>query len=672
MALEDIAKKTQETLDKAKEDVSVAAQEVKEDAKKAVGINMGSGELASEAVREQNLSFAENTVANFLTGFVDFLSNNVSIETSEAGERALDILVNGGSAEDLSSAVAETGMPRGLISAGFLATWSKNFSKGILVGHKEEGFLSRLNNDGVFKNLWDNFKDINRNKKEIIEHNAKLLKEAEKEAKNANDLLKIQREFNFKITQLNNDLLKATSKASGELTDITKEVKVAAEVAKDVKNIDKVSDTAKMVKEADTIKDAAKLAKEADVINDLGKGAKELKTAKDFLDVAELRKFSAGAHGVKTAMGVASTTAKTAAISGVKMFSKNPLLGVISSGLVGFGAYSSYNTAMENKEAIISTQAKIDSLQKEIAQDPNFLNDIRAQLKSIGKDTSNMSDAELASTFLYEFRVVVNKFNEAQTSGNQADIEKYRDFFYSTREKFILLSTLEEKHDELTALMGKDSIVGSFSESSKDSFDNFADSMFSAKGAAKPFCWVVGAGAKVLGYADELQTSLFGYMGKTMAKAMNHDIVTEKTNIDAILDGYHPNAFGFLGQVKGGDFSPLENRSPLTHTQLQYAADNLEELLHKATGIKVDFRDDKTYCAFINEMLIQKGIDVEKELKISNDSVGKADPKLVATIIESLQKIGLDKPNPVDAHYIASVANSDKQPQQQVGFAKVV
>ena len=657
MALEDIANKAQELKDKAQKNVKEAVDETTQTIKDVTGVNMGSGELASKDIREQNLSSSQEAMVDGINNMVDYLKDNTSIETSEAWERTMDILLNGGSADDLTSAIAETGMPQGLISAGFIATWSKNFTKGILVGHKETGMLSGLNNSGILKGLWDGFRDVNKNKKEIFEHNAKLLKEAEKEAKHANDIIKLEREFNFKIAQLNNELARYTAKASDELKDVAKEAKAASQVAKEIKGVDSVADAAKMAKQVDTASDVAK-------------DAKALKTAKDFLDVAELKKFSTGAHALKTGASIATAGAKTAAISGVKMFTKNPLLAAVSSGLVGFGAYSSYNTAMENKEAIINVQAQIEALQKEIASDPKFMDDIKAQLEKLGKDTSKMDEAEMASSFLYEFRVVVAKLDEAQKSGNEADIKKYKEIFDSSKEKYLVLSTLEAKHQELGDLMGKNSIIGSFSESSKESLDKVADSMFSAGGAIKPFCWIVGAGAKLVGYADELQTGFFGSIGKTMAKATNKDIITDRTNIDAMLDGYHPNAFAFLQQVKGGNFSGLENYAKnLNDAQLKAAREHMAQVLSNATGAKVEIRDGQTYYGFVNT-LTKKGIDLA-ELEKSNGAIAKDNPQITATILDMLQKGNLDTPHPVDNALITSVANNDKK-QQELSFAKVV
>ena len=176
MALEDITNKAQELKDKAKNNVKEAIDETEKTVKDVTGFNMGSGELASKDIREQNLSSSQEAMVDGIDKMVNYLKDNTSIETSEAWERTMDILLNGGSADDLTSAIAETGMPQGLISAGFIATWSKNFTKGILVGHKETGMLSGLNNSGVLKGLWDGFRDVNKNKKEIFEHNAKLLK----------------------------------------------------------------------------------------------------------------------------------------------------------------------------------------------------------------------------------------------------------------------------------------------------------------------------------------------------------------------------------------------------------------------------------------------------------------------------------------------------------------
>jgi len=481
---------------------------------------------ADQSVQDQNLTTTEKAIAatfgnafEAIGNFYDALKNS-SVEATPELALGLEMLENGEDTDAVMEQFNKAHVPGAVVGMLRGTRLTKELIKEAPAPLKkaleESGKLAR---------------QISAEKAELL----KRFRDAEREINHAAEMENIQRqldqfkrEMNFKMNKLNNEFVDDLGKVSKEAKVASNEFKMAATAAKDAKAAVKGADLA-----VDTAKDA-KIAKMA---------------VKDFLDTSKLV-----SHASMGATKVAGTTAASVAKVAGRTLKANPVLSIISGIVGGVSAYSNYNDALDNKDALVKAQVQLDLLKESVAKDPNYISHLRDQLDKIGVDVSKLKDEEVANKFLYEFRVVAAKLDEAKKNGDIANIEKYGSFFNETKEKYKTLVAINDKYDEIQKLTGRDTFFGSFGTSSKRELDTLASTAeqhgIMGKGA--------GLALRAVGWLDWGITKVVGTIGETMAKVQNREVVTPETNIDKIM-AYEGSAMGFLNNIPHGRFSDIEN-----------------------------------------------------------------------------------------------------------------
>ena len=500
-----------------------AFNEITEAAAAKVGRpNINTNGLASKPVQDQNITTTTEKaiVATFesIGNFYDALKNS-SVEATPELALGLEMLENGEDTDAVMEQFNKAHVPGAVVGMLRGTRLTKELIKEapapLKKGLKELGELTRK---------------ISAEKAEAL----RRFEDAQREIRHAADMENMQkqldqlkREFNFKMNKLNNEFV-------DDLGKVSKEAKVAASEFK-------VGATA--------LKDAKAAVKGADLAVDAAKDVKNVKTAKDFLDTSKL----VGHASMSATKVVGSTAGSVAKVAG-RTLKANPFLSIVSGIVGGASAYSNYNDALDHKDALIKVQVQLDLLKESVAKDPNYIAHLRDQMDKIGIDVSKLKDEEVANKFLYEFRVVAAKLDEAKKNGDIANIEKYGSFFNETKEKYKTLVTISEKYDEIQKLTGRDTFFGSFGTSSKRELDTLASTAeqhgIMGKGA--------GLALRAVGWLDWGITKVVGTIGETMAKAQNREVITPETNIDKIMS-YEGSAMGFLNNVNHGYFSDVEN-----------------------------------------------------------------------------------------------------------------
>lgn len=505
------------------EDIKNSVSEITEAAAAKVGRpNIKTEELASKPVRDQNITTTTEKaiVATFeaIGNFYDALKNS-SVEATPELALGFEMLENGEDTDAVMEQFNKAHVPGAIVGMLRGTRLTKELIKEapapLKKGLKELGELTRK---------------ISAEKAEAL----RRFEDAQREIRHAADMENMQkqldqlkREFNFKMNKLNNEFV-------DDLGKVSKEAKVAASEFK-------VGATA--------LKDAKAAVKGADLAVDAAKDVKNVKTAKDFLDTSKLV-----SHASLSATKVAGSTAGSVAKVAGRTLKANPFLSIVSGIVGGASAYSNYNDALDHKDALIKVQVQLDLLKESVAKDPNYIAHLRDQMDKIGIDVSKLKDEEVANKFLYEFRVVAAKLDEAKKNGDTANIEKYGSFFNETKEKYKTLVTISEKYDEIQKLTGRDTFFGSFGTSSKRELDTLASTAeqhgIMGKGA--------GLALRAVGWLDWGITKVVGTIGETMAKAQNREVITPETTIDEIM-AYEGSAMGFLNNIPHGYFSDIEN-----------------------------------------------------------------------------------------------------------------
>ena len=514
-----VAASTAQTVQSAKEQIDKAKAAVIE---KTGKVNFKEG----PANQYQNLTTTEKVVAatfgnafEAIGNFYDALKNS-SVEATPELALGFEMLENGEDTDAVMEQFNKAHVPGAVVGMLRGTRLTKELIKEAPAPLKkaleESGKLARK---------------ISAEKAELL----KRFRDAEREINHAAEMENIQRqldqfkrEMNFKMNKLNNEFVDDLGKVSKEAKVASNEFKMAAGVAKDAK--------------------AA--AKGADLAVDAAKDAKIAKMAvKDFLDTSKLV-----SHASMGATKVAGTTAASVAKVAGRTLKANPILSALAGIATGVSAYSNYNDALDNKDALVKAQVQLDLLKESVAKDPNYIAHLRDQMDKIGIDVSKLKDEEVANKFLYEFRVVAAKYDEAKKNGDTANIEKYGSFFNETKEKYKTLVTISEKYDEIQKLTGRDTFFGSFGTSSKRELDTLASTAeqhgIMGKGA--------GLALRAVGWLDWGITKVVGTIGETMAKAQNREVITPETNIDEIM-AYEGSAMGFLNNIHHGRFSDIEN-----------------------------------------------------------------------------------------------------------------
>ena len=506
------------------EDIKNSVSEITGAAAAKVGRpNINTEGLANKSVRYQNITTTTGKaiVATFeaIGNFYDTLKNS-SVEATPELALGFEMLENGEDTDAVMKQFNKAHVPGAVVGMLRGTRLTKELIKEapapLKKGLKELGELTRK---------------ISAEKAEAL----RRFEDAQREIRHAADMENMQkqldqfkREMNFKMNKLNNEFVDDLGKVSKEAKVASNEFKMAAGVAKDAKAA---------VKGADLAVDAAKDAKIAKM------------AAKDFLDTSKL----VGHASMSATKVVGSTAGSVAKVAG-RTLKANPFLSIVSGIVGGVSAYSNYNDALDHKDALIKVQVQLDLLKESVAKDPNYIAHLRDQMDKIGIDVSKLKDEEVANKFLYEFRVVAAKYDEAKKNGDTANIEKYGSFFNETKEKYKTLVTISEKYDELQKLTGRDTFFGSFGTSSKRELDTLASTAeqhgIMGKGA--------GLALRAVGWLDWGFTKVVGTIGETMAKAQNREVVTPETNIDKIMS-YEGSAMGFLNNVNHGYFSDVEN-----------------------------------------------------------------------------------------------------------------
>jgi hypothetical protein len=521
------AKDIQNNVSNAAAGVSQSTKEYVNDLTKTVTEKVGRPNIntkgfASKPVQDQNITTTTEKaiVATFeaIGNFYDALKNS-SVEATPELALGFEMLENG---EDTDAVMeqfnkahvpgAVVGMLRGTrLTKELIKEAPAPFKKAL----EESGKLARK---------------ISAEKAEAL----RRFEDAQREIRHAADMENMQkqldqlkREFNFKMNKLNNEFV-------DDLGKVSKEAKVAASEFK---------------MGATALKDAKAAVKGADLAVDAAKDVKNIKTAKDFLDTSKLV-----SHASLSATKVVGSTAGSVAKVAGRTLKANPFLSIVSGIVGGASAYSNYNDALDHKDALIKVQVQLDLLKESVAKDPNYIAHLRDQMDKIGIDVSKLKDEEVANKFLYEFRVVAAKYDEAKKNGDTANIEKYGSFFNETKEKYKTLVTISEKYDEIQKLTGRDTFFGSFGTSSKRELDTLASTAeqhgIMGKGA--------GLALRAVGWLDWGITKVVGTIGETMAKAQNREVITPETTIDEIM-AYEGSAMGFLNNIPHGYFSDIEN-----------------------------------------------------------------------------------------------------------------
>ena len=513
-----VAASTAQTVQSAKEQIDKAKAAVIE---KTGKVNFKEG----PANQYQNLTTTEKVVAatfgnafEAIGNFYDALKNS-SVEATPELALGFEMLENGEDTDAVMEQFNKAHVPGAIVGMLRGTRLTKELIKEapapLKKGLKELGELTRK---------------ISAEKAEAL----RRFEDAQREIRHAADMENMQkqldqlkREFNFKMNKLNNEFV-------DDLGKVSKEAKVAASEFK-------VGATA--------LKDAKAAVKGADLAVDAAKDVKNVKTAKDFLDTSKLV-----SHASLSATKVAGSTAGSVAKVAGRTLKANPFLSIVSGIVGGASAYSNYNDALDHKDALIKVQVQLDILKESVAKDPNYIAHLRDQMDKIGIDVSKLKDEEVANKFLYEFRVVAAKLDEAKKNGDTANIEKYGSFFNETKEKYKTLVTISEKYDEIQKLTGRDTFFGSFGTSSKRELDTLASTAeqhgIMGKGA--------GLALRAVGWLDWGITKVVGTIGETMAKAQNREVITPETTIDEIM-AYEGSAMGFLNNIPHGYFSDIEN-----------------------------------------------------------------------------------------------------------------
>ena len=505
------------------EDIKNSVSEITGAAAAKVGRpNIKTEGLASKPVQDQNITTTTEKaiVATFesIGNFYDALKNS-SVEATPELALGFEMLENGEDTDAVMEQFNKAHVPGAIVGMLRGTRLTKELIKEapapLKKGLKELGELTRK---------------ISAEKAEAL----RRFEDAQREIRHAADMENMQkqldqlkREFNFKMNKLNNEFV-------DDLGKVSKEAKVAASEFK---------------MGATALKDAKAAVKGADLAVDAAKDVKNVKTAKDFLDTSKLV-----SHASLSATKVAGSTAGSVAKVAGRTLKANPFLSIVSGIVGGASAYSNYNDALDHKDALIKVQVQLDLLKESVAKDPNYIAHLRDQMDKIGIDVSKLKDEEVANKFLYEFRVVAAKLDEAKKNGDTANIEKYGSFFNETKEKYKTLVTISEKYDEIQKLTGRDTFFGSFGTSSKRELDTLASTAeqhgIMGKGA--------GLALRAVGWLDWGITKVVGTIGETMAKAQNREVITPETNIDEIMS-YEGSAMGFLNNVNHGYFSDVEN-----------------------------------------------------------------------------------------------------------------
>lgn len=517
-----VAASTAQTVQSAKEQLDKAKAAVVE---KTGRVNTKEG-YATKDVQDQNLTTTEKAIAatfgnafEAIGNFYDALKNS-SVEATPELALGLEMLENGEDTDAVMEQFNKAHVPGAVVGMLRGTRLTKELIKEAPAPLKkaleESGKLARK---------------ISAEKAELL----KRFRDAEREINHAAEMENIQRqldqfkrEMNFKMNKLNNEFVDDLGKVSKEAKVASNEFKMAATAAKDAKAA---------VKGADLAVDAAKDAKIAKM------------AVKDFLDTSKLV-----SHASMGATKVAGTTAASVAKVAGRTLKANPILSALAGIATGVSAYSNYNDALDNKDALVKAQVQLDLLKESVAKDPNYIAHLRDQMDKIGIDVSKLKDEEVANKFLYEFRVVAAKLDEAKKNGDIANIEKYGSFFNETKEKYKTLVTISEKYDEIQKLTGRDTFFGSFGTSSKRELDTLASTAeqhgIMGKGA--------GLVLRAVGWLDWGITKVVGTIGETMAKAQNREVITPETTIDEIM-AYEGSAMGFLNNIPHGYFSDIEN-----------------------------------------------------------------------------------------------------------------
>lgn len=500
-----------------------AFNEITEAAAAKVGRpNIKTDGLASKPVQDQNITTTTEKaiVATFeaIGNFYDALKNS-SVEATPELALGFEMLENGEDTDAVMEQFNKAHVPGAVVGLLRGTRLTKELIKEapapLKKGLKELGELTRK---------------ISAEKAEAL----RRFEDAQREIRHAADMDNMQkqldqlkREFNFKMNKLNNEFV-------DDLGKVSKEAKVAASEFK---------------MGATALKDAKAAVKGADLAVDVAKDAKKVKDVKDFLDTSKL----VGHASMSATKVVGSTAGSVAKVAG-RTLKANPFLSIVSGIVGGASAYSNYNDALDHKDALIKVQVQLDLLKESVAKDPNYIAHLRDQMDKIGIDVSKLKDEEVANKFLYEFRVVAAKYDEAKKNGDTANIEKYGSFFNETKEKYKTLVTISEKYDEIQKLTGRDTFFGSFGTSSKRELDTLASTAeqhgIMGKGA--------GLALRAVGWLDWGITKVVGTIGETMAKAQNREVITPETTIDEIM-AYEGSAMGFLNNIHHGRFSDIEN-----------------------------------------------------------------------------------------------------------------
>ena len=477
---------------------------------------------ADQSVQDQNLTTTEKAIAatfgnafEAIGNFYDALKNS-SVEATPELALGLEMLENGEDTDAVMEQFNKAHVPGAVVGMLRGTRLTKELIKEAPAPLKkaleESGKLARK---------------ISAEKAELL----KRFRDAEREINHAAEMENIQRqldqfkrEMNFKMNKLNNEFVDDLGKVSKEAKVASNEFKMAATAAKDAKAAVKGADLA-----VDTAKDA-KIAKMA---------------VKDFLDTSKLVSHAS--------MGAGTTAASVAKVAG-RTLKANPILSALAGIATGVSAYSNYNDALDNKDALVKAQVQLDLLKESVAKDPNYIAHLRDQMDKIGIDVSKLKDEEVANKFLYEFRVVAAKLDEAKKNGDIANIEKYGSFFNETKEKYKTLVAINDKYDEIQKLTGRDTLLGSFGTSSKRELDTMASTAEQHGLAGK----AAGVALRAAGWFDWGFTKVVGTIGETIAKTQNREVVTPETNIDKIMS-YEGSAMGFLNNVNHGYFSDVEN-----------------------------------------------------------------------------------------------------------------
>lgn len=517
-----VAASTAQTVQSAKEQLDKAKAAVVE---KTGRVNTKEG-YATKDVQDQNLTTTEKAIAatfgnafEAIGNFYDALKNS-SVEATPELALGLEMLENGEDTDAVMEQFNKAHVPGAVVGMLRGTRLTKELIKEAPAPLKkaleESGKLARK---------------ISAEKAEAL----RRFEDAQREIRHAADMENMQkqldqlkREFNFKMNKLNNEFVDDLGKVSKEAKVASNEFKMAATAAKDAKAA---------VKGADLAVDAAKDAKIAKM------------AVKDFLDTSKLV-----SHASMGATKVAGTTAASVAKVAGRTLKANPILSALAGIATGVSAYSNYNDALDNKDALVKAQVQLDLLKESVAKDPNYIAHLRDQMDKIGIDVSKLKDEEVANKFLYEFRVVAAKLDEAKKNGDIANIEKYGSFFNETKEKYKTLVAINDKYDEIQKLTGRDTFFGSFGTSSKRELDTLASTAeqhgIMGKGA--------GLVLRAVGWLDWGITKVVGTIGETMAKAQNREVITPETTIDEIM-AYEGSAMGFLNNIPHGYFSDIEN-----------------------------------------------------------------------------------------------------------------